>query len=214
MGIRTGGGRMWAESLPPPVLNRLNFEPGVSNRCHDALMMSANLSASAILNIHGVDYRFIINGSSKLLLSYMTMDQDILNIGDIEIKRHNFYGYKSPIDIEDAVPNTISSGKNYYKYFIGYLCDHDKIKPLHKMLPKLKTYVKIYEVQTESMYFSIIKNDDLLNKCNTIWDKGSSDIRKEIHGKLVHKKVFLKAKMKFYNDEATAFHNKGVPNGL
>lgn len=51
---------MWAESLPPPVLNRLNFEPGVSNRCHDALMMSANLSASAILNIHGVDYFFSI----------------------------------------------------------------------------------------------------------------------------------------------------------
>lgn len=51
MGIRTGGGRVWAEFLPPPLLNRLKFEPGVSNRCHDVLMMSANLSASAILNI-------------------------------------------------------------------------------------------------------------------------------------------------------------------
>ena len=79
----------------------------------------------------------------------MAMDQDILNIGDIEIKRHKFYRYKSPIDIQDVVPNRISSGKKYYKYFIGYLCDNDKIKPLHTMLLKLKTYVKIYEVQTE-----------------------------------------------------------------
>ena len=64
------------------------------------------------------------------------------------------------------------------------------------------------------MYFLIIKNDDLLNKYNTIWDKVTSDIRKEIHGKPAHKIFFLKAKIKFYNDEATAFHNKGVPNGL
>ena len=38
----------------------------------------------------------------------------------------------------------ISSGKKDYKYFIGYLYDYYKIKPLHLMLPKTNGYVKSY----------------------------------------------------------------------
>ena len=41
------------------------FQPHVSNGCHDVLMMSTNLSDIVILNVHGVDYRCIINGISK-----------------------------------------------------------------------------------------------------------------------------------------------------
>ena len=43
----------------------LKFQPSVCNCCHDLLMMSMNLNNIAILNIHGVDYRFVINGISK-----------------------------------------------------------------------------------------------------------------------------------------------------
>ena len=35
------------------------------NGFHDVLMMSINLNDIAVLNIHGVDYRCIINGISK-----------------------------------------------------------------------------------------------------------------------------------------------------
>ena len=41
------------------------FQPNVSNRCHDLLMMSINLNNIAILNIKGSDYRCIISLSSK-----------------------------------------------------------------------------------------------------------------------------------------------------
>ena len=37
------------------------------------------------------------------------------------------------------------------------------------MLPKTSTYVKGYNGQTKLMYF-LIEDDDLLGKCNTIWD--------------------------------------------
>ena len=37
------------------------FQPTVCNRCHDSLMMSANLSNIAILNIKGSDYRCVIS---------------------------------------------------------------------------------------------------------------------------------------------------------
>ena len=41
------------------------FQPNVSNRCHDFLMMSINPSDIAILNTKGSDYCCIINLNSK-----------------------------------------------------------------------------------------------------------------------------------------------------
>ena len=69
------------------------------------------------------------------------MGKEIITFDDIEIE-HKFYGYKCPIVLEDVdihnvlASNKISSGKKNYKYFIGYLHDDYKIKPLHIMLPK------------------------------------------------------------------------------
>ena len=37
------------------------------------------------------------------------------------------------------------------------------------MLPKTNAYVKAYERQTKSMNF-LIEDDNLLEKCNTVWD--------------------------------------------
>ena len=41
------------------------FQPSVCNECHDLLMMSMDLSDTAILNIKGSDYCCIISGISK-----------------------------------------------------------------------------------------------------------------------------------------------------
>ena len=47
------------------------------------------------------------------------------------------------------------------------------------MLPKASAYVKSYDGQTKWMYF-LIENDDLVEKYNTIWDKLSADIKKNL----------------------------------
>ena len=40
------------------------------------------------------------------------------------------------VDIEKVlISNKISSGDKNYKYFIGYLYNDDKVKPLHIMFP-------------------------------------------------------------------------------
>ena len=46
--------------------------------------------------------------------------------------------------------------------------DH-KVKTLHIILNKTRTYVKSYDGQTKWMHF-LIKEDDLLEKYNTIWN--------------------------------------------
>ena len=69
--------------------------------------------------------------------------------------------------------------KKNYNYFTGYLYDDYKVKPLHIMLPKTRTYVKSYDAQTRWMYF-LIEDDDSLENYNTILDKVSTDFKKEL----------------------------------
>ena len=51
------------------------------------------------------------------------------------------------------------------------------------MLPKTSAYVKSYDGQTKWMYF-LIEDYELLEKYNTIWDKVSTDIKKNLIARL------------------------------
>ena len=51
------------------------------------------------------------------------------------------------------------------------------------MLPKTNAYVKSYDGQTKWMYF-LTKNDDLLEKYKTIWNKISTDIKINLKARL------------------------------
>ena len=77
------------------------------------------------------------------------------------------------------------------------------------MLPKTSAYVKSYDGQTKWMYI-LIKEDNLLEKCNAIWNKVSADIKKEFDRKHVYKKNILKIKIRSFGDEATSFFNKEI----
>ena len=69
-------------------------------------------------------------------------------------------------DIEKVlVSKLISFGEKNDKYFVGYLYNDNKVKPLNIMLPKTSAYVKSYAGQTKCMFF-LIENGDLLEK---IW---------------------------------------------
>ena len=64
------------------------------------------------------------------------------------------YIFLKDVDVEKVlVSNKITFGEKSYKYFIGYLYNNIKVKPLHAMLPKRKVYVKGYDGQTKWMYF-------------------------------------------------------------
>ena len=123
------------------------------------------------------------------------MGKDILTYGYIGIEKSKFYRHMTPILLRDVdiekvlVSNKISFGEKNYKYFIGYLYNDHKVKPLHIMLPKTSAYVKSYDGQTKWMYF-LIEDDDLLEKYNTIWDKVSADIKKEFDSEPVYNNFF------------------------
>ena len=77
-----------------------------------------------------------------------------------------------------------------YNYFIGYLYTGDR--------------------QTKWMYL-LIEHDDLLEKYNTIWDKVSADIKKELDSEPVYNKNYLKTKIQSHGDEVTDFYDKKIP---
>ena len=85
------------------------------------------------------------------------MGKEILTFGDIEIEKNKFFRHKSPIPLRDVdiqkvlASNKTSFGEKNYKYFIGYLYNDHKVKPLHIMLPKTRAYVKSYDGQTQWM---------------------------------------------------------------
>ena len=60
------------------------------------------------------------------------------------------------------------------------------------------------------MYF-LIEYDDLLEKCNTIWDKVNADKKEELDSEPVYNKHFLKTKTKSYGDEVTDFYDTEIP---
>ena len=62
------------------------------------------------------------------------------------------------------------------------------------MFPETSAYIKSYDGETKWVYF-FIEDGDLLKKYDTIWDKVSADIKKEIVRKLVSNEEFLKTKI-------------------
>ena len=79
-----------------------------------------------------------------------------------------------------------------------------EIRPLYAILSKTRANVKIYHGQAKWMNF-LFEDNDLLEKCKTIWDNVSAGIKK-----LVLLKKFCKPKKKSYGDEAIGFYNKKI----
>ena len=83
------------------------------------------------------------------------MAKEILMFRYIEIEKINFTTIRllfflRDVDIEKVlVSKKISFGEKNYKYFIGYLYNGNKVKPLNIMLPKTSTYLKSYDEQAK-----------------------------------------------------------------
>ena len=94
----------------------------------------------------------------------------------MNLKKNKFYRHQTLIflgneDIEKVlVSKKISVGEKSHKYFIGYLYNGNKVKPLNLMLLKTSASAKSYDGQTKWIYF-LIEDDGILEKYNTIWEK-------------------------------------------
>ena len=99
--------------------------------------------------------------------------------------------------------------KKGFKYFICYK-DAKKIKPSCIFLPKMTEYRKDFD-ETKYIYF-LIKDDELLEQYNEIWEKLKNSLEKELGSNPIYNEKYLKAKIKSYNGKINAnFHNNKIP---
>ena len=93
------------------------------------------------------------------------------------------------------------------------LQDAKKIRPLCIFLPKMAAYRKDFD-ETKSMSF-LIRDDELLEKYNEIWEKVKDSLKKELDSEGVYNKKYLKAKISSYNGKInTNFRNNKIPKEI
>ena len=84
-----------------------------------------------------------------------------------------------------------------FKYFIGYK-EGEIVKPLCIILPQMTGYIKYFENGGKNMSF-VIKDDDVLDKYNEIWDKIKEKLNIKFHNTPVHDETYIKAKVREFD---------------
>ena len=84
-----------------------------------------------------------------------------------------------------------------FKYFIGYK-ESEIVKPLCIILPQMSGYIEYFENGGKNISF-VIKDDDVLDKYNEIWDKIKRKLNIKFHGMLVYDEKYIKAKVREFN---------------
>ena len=84
-----------------------------------------------------------------------------------------------------------------FKYFIGYK-EGEIAKRLCIILPQMTEYMKYFENGRKDMSF-VIKDDDVLDKYNEIWDKIKETLSIKFHSMPVYDEKYIKAKVREFN---------------
>ena len=97
-----------------------------------------------------------------------------------------------------------------FKYFIGYK-EGEIVKPLCIILPQMGGYIKYFENGSKNMSF-VIKDDDLSNKYNKMWNKIKNTLNIKFHSMPVYDEKYIKAKVREFNGVInTNFSDDEVP---
>ena len=96
------------------------------------------------------------------------------------------------------------------RYFISYR-EGEIVKPLCIILPKMSGYIKYFENVGKNMSI-LIKDDEVWEKYNEIWDVIKNKLSIKIHSKPIYDQKYLKAKVReFDNVIKTNFLGNDTP---
>ena len=102
------------------------------------------------------------------------MSEKTLRFNNIKFNKKEFHKSKQVIDLnlinvdQIVVSDRFRHNDEGFKYFIGYQED-GIVKPLCIILPQMNGYIKYFENGGKNMSF-MIKDNNVLNKCNKIWN--------------------------------------------
>ena len=128
------------------------------------------------------------------------MSEKRLKFNNIKLNKKEFHKSKEPVDLlsvdldQIVVSYKFKHNDEGFKYFIGYL-KGEIVKPLCIILPQMSGYIKYFENGSKNMSF-LIKDDEVWDKYNKIWDLIKDKLGNKFHSEPVYKYKYLKAKLR------------------
>ena len=144
------------------------------------------------------------------------ISEKTLKFDNIRLNKKEFHKSKQPINLDLAnvdqivVPDKFKHSDDDFKYFIGYR-EGKIVKLLCIILPQMSGYIKYFENGGKNMSF-VIKDDDLLDKYNEIWDKIKETLNIKFHSMPVYDEKYIKVKVReFHGIIKTNFLGNKIP---
>ena len=131
------------------------------------------------------------------------MSKKTLKFDNIRVNKKEFHKSKQPIDLnlveadKIVVSDKFEHSDDGFKYFIGYK-EGEIVKPLCIILPQMSGYIKYFENKGKNMSF-MVKNDNVLDEYNEIWDKIKKKLTTIFHNMPLYDEKYLKAKVREFS---------------
>ena len=144
------------------------------------------------------------------------MSEKKLQFNNIRLNKKEFHKFKQPINLElvnidqIVVSDKFKHNDDGFKYFIGYK-EGEIVKPLWITLPQITGYI-IFWKHRKNLSFEI-KDDNVLDKYNEIWNKIKNTLNIKFCSMPVYDEAYIKAKVREFNSVIkTSFLGDEIPN--
>ena len=144
------------------------------------------------------------------------MSEETLKFNNIRLNKKEFHKSKEPIDLmsvnvdQIVMTDKFKPSNKGFKYFIRYQ-EGGIVKPLCTILPQMIGYIKYFENGGKNMSF-LIKDDEVWEKFEKIWDVIKDKLGIEFHSQTVYEYKYLKAKVREFDGVIkTNFLGNDVP---
>ena len=144
------------------------------------------------------------------------MSEKTLKSNNIRLNKKEFHKSKEPIDLmsvnvdQIVVSDKFKHNNEGFKYFIGYQ-EGEIVKPLCIILPQMSGYIKYFENGGKNSSF-LIKDDNVLNKYNKIWNVIKNKLNIKFHSMPIYDKTYIKVKVREFDVKIkTNFLGNEVP---
>ena len=128
------------------------------------------------------------------------MSEKTLKFDSIRLNKREFHKSKQPIDLKSVnadqivVSDKFKHSDDGFKYFIGNK-EGEIVKLLCIILPQMSGYIKYFENGGKNMCF-MIKDDDVLDTYNKIWDKIKTKLNTKFHSASVYDEKYIQTNVK------------------
>ena len=144
------------------------------------------------------------------------MSDQKLTFNYIRLTKEESHKFKKSIDLISVNTEHIVTSDKFkhsdegFKYFIGHQ-EGEVFKPLYIILPQMTGYIKYFKNGGRNMSF-MVKDDNVLDKYNKIWDKSKEKLNIKFHSMPVYDKTYIKTNVREFDGKIkTNFLSDGVP---